>query len=354
MTAPDQPSALAPTPTPAGLPAGPPALVVTPQHQHGVTLYAHLMASAVEDLTGRRLRVSSHELDPVPHPGPPARGHLHFTDRLWGASPEEAARRIEEIAAHTAITVTLHDLPQASDGDRNFARRRDCYRRVIAAAQGVVCNSRHESHLLLELVDPGAEAHVIPLPVDTHPDAAARVEPDGSVAVLGFYYPGKGHAEVVHAVERIRDDTGMQLRVAVLGRASAGHETDLDNLVARAARRGIEVEVAGYLDDAALVERCRRASVAVAAHRHFSASGSINTWIAAGRRPLVVDGRYTREVAERRPGTVTLVDPFELEAAIADAVAAPASTWLDEAAVTGPDTAAVASAYVSWWGGLQW
>ncbi|CAD6009880.1 hypothetical protein [Agreia sp. COWG] len=332
--------------------AGIPALVVTHDAQHGVTQYSQLVASAVERLIGVRARVSSSELA---HPSALTHSHLHFTDRLWGASPEEAAARIESIAARTSITVTLHDLPQHSDGAANFARRADCYRRVLAAAQGVVCNSVHELDVLKEFVDEAARAHVIPLPIDAEPLAAVRPVGDGNIAVLGFYYPGKGHIDVVRAAARIARTTSLRAGVVVLGRASIGHEGDLDRLARTAARLCVPFEVTGYLDDAELFERTRRASVAVAAHRHFSASGSINTWIASGRRPLVVDGRYTREVAGLRPGTVTLVDGTEaLPGAIAAALAEPDSTWLPADAVMGPNAADVASAYVSWWRGMEW
>jgi glycosyltransferase involved in cell wall biosynthesis len=329
-----------------------PALIVTPDAQHGVSQYSSAVASAVERLTGVSLQLSSMALsaDVVP-----ARTHIHFTDRLWGSSPEEAADRIEALAARTAFTVTFHDVPQASDGEVNFARRSECYRRVLAASQGAVFNSLHEVDVLRDFTDPTGRAHVIPLPVDRHVPGGARPEPDGSVAVLGFYYPGKGHLEVLRAVARVADTTSWKPTLSFLGRASAGHEGDLDRLASLADRLGVALDVSGYLDDDELIERSRRASVGVAAHRHFSASGSINTWIAAGRRPLVVDGRYVREIAERRPGTVTVLDSTrDLAAGIVEALSNPGSTWVHETAVTSPSVSDVASAYIAWWEAVEW
>ena len=329
---------------------GLPALVVTDDRQHGVSNYARGVAAAVAALVGRDLAVAP---DALTGTAPPARSHLHFTDRLWGGSPEEAADRVEDLARRTSLTVTLHDLPQASDGERNLPRRAECYRRVVEAAAGVVCNSRHEALLLDEhvLVGAGGRAAVLPLavdPVGPAPAPGQRPQPDGTAAVIGFFYPGKGHAELVDAVVELRA-AGAALRVAALGRASAGHEAELAELVADAASRGASLEVTGYLDDDELLERCRRAAVPVAAHRHVSASGSIATWIAAGRRPLVPDTRYSREMAELRPGTLTLVDPDDLVTALAAALADPASTWLGPSAVTAPGLADVAAASVRWW-----
>jgi glycosyltransferase involved in cell wall biosynthesis len=330
-----------------------PALVVTDDPQHGVTVLARRVADAVAVRTGRDLVVSPGDLTGA---RPPASAHLHFTDRLWGSSPEAAAERLVDLAARVPLTVTLHDLPQPSDGARNLVRRGDCYRRVVEAAAGTVVNSEHEALLLAEHTVDGVRPAVVPLPVDLAPPAAERWAPDGTAAVIGFVYPGKGHAELVDAVARRRDAgsaPGGDLRVAALGRASAGHEAETDRLVADAAARGVVLEVTGYLDDAVLLERCRRASVPVAVHRHVSASGSIATWIGAGRRPIVPDTRYSREMAALRPGTLTLIDddPDALAAALARAVDDPASTWLAPDAVTAPGIDDVAASYLAWWTG---
>jgi glycosyltransferase involved in cell wall biosynthesis len=331
-----------------------PALVVTDDPQHGVSALARRVAEAVARRTGRDLEVPPADLT---GPQPPASAHLHFTDRLWASSPEAAAERLVDLAGRVELTVTLHDLPQPSDGERNLVRRGDCYRRVVEAAAGVVVNSEHEASLLAEHTVAGVRPAVVPLPVDPASSPGERPTPDGTAAVIGFVYPGKGHAELVDAVARLhgRGDQGGSLRVTALGRASAGHEAETDQLVADAASRGVVLDVTGYLDDAVLLERCRRASVPVAVHRHVSASGSIATWIGAGRRPIVPDTRYSREMAALRPGTLTLIDddPEALAEAVARAVADPASTWLAADAVTAPGIDDVAAAYLAWWAGRE-
>ncbi|MFZ7087462.1 hypothetical protein [Curtobacterium sp. RRHDQ10] len=335
------------------MPGTPPALVVMPDTHHGVAVLARQVAAAVTRVVGADVSVPLAALE---GPNPPPRAHLHFTDRLWAGSPEEAADRIEAVARRTAVTVTLHDLPQPSDGARNLPRRADCYARVVAAADGVVVNSRHEAALLVEhtVPDHASDVGVIPLPVSPAPRTGHRPRPRADVAVLGFFYPGKGHAEVVDAVVSLRAavaDDRDGLGVTVLGRPSAGHEDELAALVTDAARRGVAVEVTGWLDDDDLIARARHVGVPAATHRHVSASGSIATWVEAGRRPLVPTTRYSTEMAALRPGTLTLVEDGDLAPAIARALEDPASTWIADDAVTRPDLRDTALAYLDWFTG---
>ncbi len=302
---------------------------------HGVNRYATAIAAAV------------HALADAPAD---ERAHVHFTDRLWGAGPADAAAAFERFAARRPVTVTLHDVPQPSDGPRNLERRAAAYRRVVNAARAVACNSRHEAALLCEHVAATADPVVIDHAVDPHPPVSTRPVPDGAIALLGFVYPGKGHREVIDAAARIGG-----VPVVALGRASAGHERDVAELAARADRLGVPFDVTGFLDDAALLERCRRATVPIAAHRHVSASGSLATWIGAGRRPLAPDSRYTREVAALRPGTITPYPPEAMAAAIEHALRHPGSTWIDDGVPLAPDVPDVARAYLRWWdGGVAW
>lgn len=101
------------------------------------------------------------------------------------------------------------------------------------------------------------------------------------------------------------------------------------------------------MPDAELPARLRAATVPLAPHRVVSASGSIGSWLAAGRRPLVPDVAYTREVAARCPGSLWLYD--DLGAALRRALADPAATWLAPGTPTGPDLAATLAAYRAVW-----
>lgn len=275
--------------------------------------------------------------------------HLNFTDRLFGATPAEAAHRVVALVRYvegmgSRVTVTLHDVPQPSDGG-NYAQRVDAYRMVCAAVHGLVTNSDHERSLLEEsrIADP-AHVVVIPLPLDVA-DAPSRpsVVGDRSVGVFGFVYPGKGHDEVLAAMVDLPPSVGF---VAV-GEPSAGHDDLVESLAKTAEREGRRFSVTGYVPDDALVGVLHDVTVPVAHHRHVSASGSINTWIAARRRPLVPVNRYTVEHAERHPGTLT---PYPdtargLRAALEYAMAHPDSTWIAAGTVSGSPTHVTAQRY---------
>ena len=97
----------------------------------------------------------------------------------------------------------------------------------------------------------------------------------------------------------------------------------------------------------------RRVGVPVAAHRNVSASGSMNSWIAAGRRPLVRDSAYAREMADLRPGTIILFDDATLVPTIAAALREPDSTWLAPGTDVGPRLEQTATAYRAWWAAVD-
>lgn len=333
-------------PLPAPSAPSRPTLVVGGDPRHGVVRLARDLAAEIEALSG----VGSAREDP------PAQGaaHVHFTDRLWGSSPEAAGGRIRELGARLALTVTLHDVPQRSDGEPVMRRRIACYRAVVGAARGVVCNSVHEVRLLRECGALGRDApdpEVIPLPV-VRPLAAgrARPAPRPEIAVLGHIYPGKGHAQAILAAAELAA-TGPRLSVTALGGPASGHAGEVRELTALAARHDVTFEATGWLSDGDLTERCREAGVGLAAHTHVSASASILSWIAAGRRPLVADSRYAREIASLRPRTLNRYRPTDLPTAVAAALADPASTWQDDEADTRPHLKDAARAYLAWWNG---
>lgn len=298
--------------------------------EHGVTRHALELAAAA----GEPVRHLAAPSPPEPaaviralREGVEGRAvHLHVTDRLCGSTPEAAAVLVEQIADHHWLTVTLHDLPQQSDGARAFPRRAAAYRRMAAAARGVQVCSRHEQ-LLLDVIAPGVPCSVVPLPVPARAagrvvDASAASRNDGvpTVGVLGYLYPGKGHAEVLEALDRLdRPDVA----VVALGRASDGHAWLVDDLRASAGRRTLEIT--GYLDDDTLDRRILGVTVPVMAHTHVSASGSLHRWIGCGRRPVTVANRYTVELASAMPGAVTLTD--DLPRAIEFALQHPFTTW---------------------------
>ncbi len=333
----------------------PPLQLIVGPPEHGVVGYARSLASALDAAPADDAPKGGEGVD---------RAHLHFTDRLFGPDPERAADRIAGLAQQRRLSVTLHDIPQPSDGEASMIRRAAAYRSVIRAARGVVCNSEHEAELIRRHVDAEAVLEVIPLPVESLSEssiagssAASTAPLESTVAIVGFIYPGKGHREAIDALAEAHQRHGPDLlprTVTAFGRASVGHERDVDALQAHAQRRGVGFESTGYLSDVALLARCTAAAVPLSAHQHISASGSINTWLSAGRRPLVLSGRYAREMASLRPGTLRLVEPLDLADAIADSARHPEGTRLAGTVSLRPVLADTVESYVAWWRKVSW
>ena len=205
------------------------------------------------------------------------------------------ARRIRELARGRRLWLGLHDVPQEGEGAERLARRRACYAAACdvgipgdGGIEGTVVNSDHEASFF------DAATTVIRLPIPVI-DSPFDPEP-GSVGVLGFLYPGKGHEDLIAALP--------EATLRFLGAVSAGHEEWADRLVASARN----VELTGWLTDDELAREIGRIAVPVCPHRHFSASGSLMTWLGAGRKVLVTDSDYAREIDAWLPGRVTLVE----------------------------------------------
>lgn len=318
---------------------GAPLLLVHPG-DHGVAVYARELAAAVGTRHPRFRTVDREGLDGLPDG---TAVHAQFTDRLWAGSPEEASRVFVELAARLRVSVTLHDMPQESDGERNLPRRRAAYAAVAAASTGVVVNSDHERALLVEADVWSGPAARIPLPVELQAEPHAAERLDGSVGVLGYFYPGKGHDEAAVAAAA----AGLT-RLTMLGRASDGHAEELEAFVRRAGALGVEVEVTGWLDDDEIARRGRAVSVPLIAHRHVSASGSLASWIGWGRRPVAMRNRYIDEMATLRPGTLQTAEEADLAASVRAAADHPETTWHGLARLPHSWDEA-ADEYVSWW-----
>lgn len=328
--------------------------LATPHHlllgsdAHGVTRYAGEVAAAAGAPVVRDVR----DVEPG------AAVHVHLTDRLFGREPAAAAEAVEQLARRARLTVTLHDVPQPTDGP-GFPGRAAAYGRIVRASRAWATNSWHEHALVDRWSAPGARGTVIPLPVEgpavvevPRPRAAEGVATRPVVGVFGFVYPGKGHRQVVRAVAALRR-AGTMASVRVLGDAAPGHADELESLVRSGRERGVPVEVSGRVPDDDLVRALRSVTVGVTAHRNVSASGSLNSWIAAGRRPLVRDGAYAREMAALRPGTLSLFDDATLVPRLDAALRRPTSTWTAPGADLGPGLDETVTAYRAWWASVR-
>lgn len=284
--------------------------------------------------------------------------HLQVNDWLFADSTAAARDRLLDVAARlrargTALSVTLHDLPHTEVTAALYRRRAATYAAVASIAAGIVVSSQHEAALLARAVraaDPRATpppVTVIPLPVApavTRAMPALRRGGTATVGVFGFLYPGKGHIEVIEELSGLAPT----VRLLAIGRASTGHDPLLVDLAEYARVHGVEFATTGYVPDDEVDALLRAVDVPVAPAAQVSASGSINSWIAAGRRPLALTGDYTREIAARRPGCLHLYGAGELRARVIAALADPASTWLPPGAVIGPGPEVAARRYIDW------
>jgi glycosyltransferase involved in cell wall biosynthesis len=320
--------------------------VIVGPPEHGVVQFAERLA---DHLGGPVLRLGEvgAEIDPGVLAGVDVI-LMQYTDGLYGPDTATAAVNFGALRAQfrQPVAVTLHDLPADADDPVRYRRRATGYRAVRKVVEAVVVSSQHEARLLarfLTIFEAGHSA-VVPLPVDVLvPASAERPDRRPELAVLGFIYPGKGHDEALDAL----DGLPPQIDFTAIGRAADGH----DDLVTALAEAADEIDhrflLTGFLPEAELLTRLREAAVPVAPNREVSASGSINTWIAAGRRPLVAAGPYTRELAERCPEAIHLYEPGELPELIHASFADPDLTWLDDGCRVGPSGTEAATAYRS-------
>jgi GT2 family glycosyltransferase len=153
----------------------------------------------------------------------------------------------------------------------------------------------------------------------------------------------RGYEDVISALP---EGSGL----LALGRAADGHQDLPADLSRLAHERGRIWQLTGFLGEAELAARLRTVAVPVAPNRRTAASASIATWLAHGRRPLVPDTAYTRELARAWPETLTTYDgddPTALRGAISQALRHPESTVLDAQVRVGPDLADVVADYRS-------
>ena len=328
--------------------------VVAGPDGHGVT--RHALGLLAREALGHhrvlRLPDAGHEASPAEAverlaAAPDGLLHLHLTDHLYAPSAPECAGIVTALARHRRIGLTLHDLPAPGDGPGRYERRRAAYARMALAAAVVVVSSRHEERLLRSALTEegfgraaGGQVHVIPLPLERPEPADAEQTtaistdtPAGprDLVVFGFLYPGKGHVPAIDALAGsppLPADVG----VTALGAVSAGHEHLPGELQARAAALGRRFTATGHVPDEEVTARLRAAAVPVAPHEHISASGSIGSWLGAGRRPLVPVGTYVDELESRCPGALFRYGPGTGYATLADAARAalddPRLTWL--------------------------
>lgn len=232
--------------------------------------------------------------------------HICFTDHLLGDTPARAVQLMHRLGEQFYLSISFHDVPQVQEGEERFASRTRAYVELGERADVLVVNSEHEAAFFRRHCRKAVYPLVLPLPlaaVETQGNYRAKplTEQPLDISVMGFLYPGKGHQELLESLN------GVNANVRALGKISEGHDWLLEKLEATAQNAGVGFEVTGYLSEPELEEQMLRTQIPVCAHRHFSASGSLMKWISLGRRVLVSDNTYSRELAKIWGDFITLV-----------------------------------------------
>lgn len=245
-----------------------------------------------------------------------------FTDALFGRDIASAAHAFRTWAGsrHGPLVVTLHDVPGSDPDPARDHRRIAGYQAVVDRADAVAVCSADEAARVRAVL--GRAATVVPLPVEPLSPAGPRPgwASRPSVGVLGFVYPGKGHDLAVEAARRTGAD------VVAIGGAGPGSQALLAQLREQAGRGGVELVVTGPLTERDLHAAALAVDVPLAAYATRSASASLHTWLACGRRPVAIPGPYADELSSRWTGVIDVRS--DLHEAVTEALADPGRTWL--------------------------
>ena len=331
-----------PTHDPGARPA--PSHLVLGADDHGVARYASQLALACEAPVVRDLEAVTCARAPV---------HLHLTDRIIGPTPRAAAPRRSSGSPGGPAHVTLHDVPAADRraGRSPLAPRRT--RRIVRAARGWADQLRARARPAASGVRARRAGGVLPLPVLRPPRDRGRARSGAGARHLRLHLPRQGARQVVRA-SRPCAGAGIPARVLVVGGAAPGHDDEVADVVAMARARGVPARGDRSARRRRGGRRCCGRSPSRSSRTATSRRpGSLNSWLAAGRRPLVRDGAYAREMARAAPRDAHAVrrrrrsptrSPTALRAAALD-VAAPRRSTCARASTTSP------VAYLAWWAG---
>lgn len=258
---------------------------------------------------------------------------MQWNRRGWGKRGGALARLVRFRRAYRgALVVTLHDI-----FDRVGLRERylqpDAWslRWLGRVAERIVVHSQVEVERLRGIV-PAERIRVIPHFVEHRdlllsPDEArARLGLSDRrvVTLLGFVYGRKGHRYAVEAVPHMPDDAVM----VYAGGPVAGRSFVYDLAVAKAEELalGDRFRITGYLSEEELETWIAATHLAILPFTDLSASGSLSSWISAGKPMLVSDLPSLREYEQRAPGAMRFFRPTEpapLGAAISQLLSGP-------------------------------
>lgn len=340
--------------------------------RHGIHRYGRTIAAAVarvpevEAVLEEQIELAGDLRTDVDRLGAAARAlsradliHVQLSARMvgavWGNGPRQLAHLGTFLRAVKApLVVTVHDLREpptarvlrevvtSMRGDTLKGRAMGLARAGLRASnlertplrlaarradRVVVCTAEEARRFRLQCPGQAERVTVIPHFVEQLrlPDRAGDVREQlglrGArvVTLLGYIHERKGHRLVVEAMSRLPAD------VIVVFAGSAARdwvwfERDLRSL---AARTGVieRLRITGYIEEDELHRYLAVTDLALCPFETFSASGSLSTWIAAGRPILVSDQPQIAEYDALAPGALRRFAPYRAEA-LAEAITA--------------------------------
>lgn len=261
---------------------------------------------------------------------------MQWNRRGWGKGPRSVKRFLDfRRAWRGPLVATLHDV-----FDRDLIRERWLYPEVWSlrmlgrSADRLIVHSEVEVERLRGIV-PTEKLRVVPHFVEerrlalTPEEARAKLGVEGRrvVTLLGFIYGRKGHKPTVEAVPMLPDD----VVVVFAGGPVAGKDKVIGVVRQRHRELGLgdRLRITGYLTEEDLEAWIAASHLALLPFRDLSASGSLSTWIAAGKPILCSDLPGFREYAARVPGALRIFGAPE-PAAIAAGIRAQLDAGLPE------------------------
>ena len=243
---------------------------------------------------------------------------MQWNRRGWGKHGSSLLRLMRFRRAYRgALVVTLHDVFDR-DGLRQRHLQPDVWslRWLGRTADRVVVHSQIEVERLRGII-PMDKMRVVPHYVEhrqlelspDEPPASLGVKDRRVVTLLGFVYGRKGHRYAVEAVPFMPDDAVM----VYAGGPVAGRSYVYDLALSKAQELdlGDRFRITGYLSDEEMATWISATHLAILPFTDLSASGSLSSWISAGKPMLVSDLPGFREYGRRVPGALNFFGPTE-------------------------------------------
>jgi glycosyltransferase involved in cell wall biosynthesis len=263
--------------------------------------------------------------------------HLQYNNQrkgsVWGAGWQQLKNlQLFAAALRRPLVATVHDVYPVRPAWSSAVRRplREMRRLASSGPQLVtrswlqwracrvfVCSEEERKRLSSPF---GGGPYVIPHFVEPRELDAPREEVRRAlglsnrrvVTLLGFIHERKGHRLLIEALPHLPKD----IVVVFAGSPAPGSNGIVSHLLAAAESLGVadRVRITGYLAEPQFEEYLIATDVAVCPFRSISASGSLSTWISAGRPIIASNLPQIAEYNALESGAIATFQPYSSQA----------------------------------------